>query len=99
MPWSQSLYSASDSIEGEFLRNPRCKETVVSYSSLLCPNIEKIQNMLESMPNQDLSTTYEKYKWAAEIRVRKLCRPFQFALGKVYLLVAAFAHMGSVKLI
>ena len=36
---------------------------------------------------------------AAEIRVGKLCRPFQRALGKVYLLVAALAHMGSVKLI
>jgi len=36
---------------------------------------------------------------AAEIRVGKLCRPFQLALGKVYLLAATAAHMGSVKLI
>jgi hypothetical protein len=40
-----------------------------------------------------------KKSWAAEITAGKLCGPFQLALGKVYLLVAALAHMGSVKFI
>ena len=40
-----------------------------------------------------------KKSWAAEIRTGKLCGPFQLTLGKVYLLVTALAHMGSVKFI
>jgi len=40
-PWSQSSYAASDSIESEFSRNSRHRETVVSSNRPPCPNSHK----------------------------------------------------------
>jgi hypothetical protein len=40
-PWSQSSYAASDSIEGEFQRTSRHRETVVSSNHPPCPNSDK----------------------------------------------------------
>ncbi len=74
-------------------------ETVVSSSRLPCPNRDKISEHFGIIAEPGFVDNLREKTWAAKIRDGKFCRPFQLALAKVYLLVAAAAYMGSVKFI